>query len=224
MDDPLPPLNAAEVRVLGSLIEKQLTTPDNYPLSLNALVNACNQLTNREPVVAFEEHTVLAALEGLRGKRLATLFSGQESRVAKYKHTLTDALLLTPGEVALLTVLLLRGPQTIGELRARAERLFTFDTLAEAEETLAGLMRRQPEPLVVKLPRQPGTKESRYDHLLAGPIASLSPLPSPASAPVAAPLSGTDDRIAKLEDEVARLGRELAELRQQLAEFRPQLK
>lgn len=141
MDDPLPPLNAADVRVLGSLIEKQLTTPDNYPLSLNALVNACNQLTNREPVVAFEEHTVLAALEGLRGKRLATLFSGQESRVAKYKHTLTNALLLTPGEVALLTVLLLRGPQTIGELRARAERLFTFDTLAEAEETLAGLMR-----------------------------------------------------------------------------------
>lgn len=225
MDDPLPPLNAAEVRVLGSLIEKQITTPDNYPLSLNALVNACNQLTNREPVVAFEEHTVLAALEGLRGKRLATLFSGQESRVAKYKHTLTDALLLTPGEVALLTVLLLRGPQTIGELRARSERLFTFDTLAEAEETLAALISRQPEPLVVKLPRQPGTKESRYAHLLAGPIASLAPLPTPEPAPAAAASgSGSDDRIAKLEDEVARLGRELAELHQQFAEFRQQLK
>ena len=114
MDDPLPPLDAAEVRVLGSLIEKQITTPDYYPLTLNALTNACNQLTNREPVVSLDDQTVVRALDKLRDKRLATLFTGAESRVAKYKHTLTDALLLTPGEVALLCVLMLRGPQTLG--------------------------------------------------------------------------------------------------------------
>src|SRR5262249_46905785 len=128
MGDPLPPLNPNEVRVLGSLIEKAITTPDYYPLSLNALTNACNQLSNREPVMALEENHVVRALDALRDKRLATLFSGGESRVAKYKHTLTDALLLTPAEVALLTVLMLRGPQTVGELRTRSERLFAFET------------------------------------------------------------------------------------------------
>src|SRR6185436_17715803 len=174
MDDPLPPLNATEIRVLGSLIEKQISTPDYYPLTLNALTNACNQLTNRDPVVAFDESTVVRAIEGLREKRLATLFAGQESRVAKYKHTLTDALLLTPAEVALLTVLMLRGSQTIGELRSRSERLFTFDTLPEVEETLNALANREPQPLVTKLPRQPGTKESRYAQLLGGPIESTA--------------------------------------------------
>ncbi|MGH7945220.1 MAG: YceH family protein, partial [Opitutaceae bacterium] len=169
MDDPLPPLDPAEVRVLGSLIEKQITTPDYYPHTLNALVNACNQLTNRDPVVAFEDQTVVRALDRLREKRLATLFTGAESRVAKYKHTLTDALLLTPGEVALLCVLMLRGPQTLGELRTRSERLFTFDTMPEVEEALNALASRQSQPLVVKLPRQPGTKEPRYAHLLSGP-------------------------------------------------------
>src|SRR4051794_14618672 len=159
MDDPLPPLNAAEVRVLGSLIEKQITTPDYYPLSLNALTNACNQLTNREPVVSFDETTVVRAIDGLREKRLATLFTGGESRVAKYKHTLNDALLLTPAETALLNVLMLRGPQTIGELRTRAERLYAFESPADVEETLSALSIRQPQPLVAKLPRQPGTKE-----------------------------------------------------------------
>src|ERR1044071_2464593 len=129
MDDPLPPLTATEVRVLGSLIEKAITTPDYYPLSLNALTNACNQLTNREPVMTLAENEVVRAIDGLRDKRLATLFSGAESRVAKYKHTLTDALLLTPAEVALLTVLMLRGPQTVGELRTRSERLFAFESL-----------------------------------------------------------------------------------------------
>src|SRR5947207_13121406 len=117
MDDPLPPLNAPEIRVLGSLIEKQITTPDYYPLTLNALTNACNQLTNRDPVVSFDDQTVVRALDNLREKRLATVYQGAESRVAKYKHTLNDALLLTPAETALLCVLMLRGPQTIGELR-----------------------------------------------------------------------------------------------------------
>src|SRR5688572_27120810 len=170
MDDPIPPLSAAEVRVLGSLIEKQITTPDYYPLTLNALTNACNQLTNRDPVVSFDETVVVRALDALREKRLATMFTGQESRVAKYKHTLTDALLLTPAEVALLCVLMLRGPQTIGELRTRSERLFSFDTLPEVEETLNALASRQPQALVTKLPRQPGTKESRYAQLLSGSI------------------------------------------------------
>ncbi len=218
MDDALPSLNAAEARVLGSLIEKQITTPDYYPLTLNALTNACNQLTNRDPVVAFDEAIIVRAIDGLRDKRLATLFTGQESRVAKYKHTLTDRLLLTPAEVALLCVLLLRGPQTIGELRTRSERLFAFDTLPEVEESLNGLAARQPQPLVAKLARQPGTKESRYAQLLSAPVdtASLPPaekqnLPKPATAIVHV----ENERIAKLEQEVA-------ELKQQFAEFKKQ--
>jgi uncharacterized protein len=223
MDDPLPPLDAAEVRVLGSLIEKQITTPDYYPLTLNALTNACNQLTNREPVVAFDEQTVVRALDGLREKRLATLFTGAESRVAKYKHTLTDALLLTPGEVALLCVLMLRGPQTLGELRTRSERLFTFDTMLEVEEALNALASRSPQPLVAKLPRQPGTKESRYSHLLSGPLTPTPTVeagvrPEPATLVVRA----ENERIAKLEQEIIELRRELGELKQQFADFRKQ--
>lgn len=222
MDDPLPPLNPAEIRVLGSLIEKQISTPDYYPLTLNALTNACNQLTNRDPVVQFDDQTVVRGLDGLRDKRLATLFAGAEARVAKYKHTLTDRLLLTPGEVALLCVLMLRGPQTMAELRTRTERLFTFDTLPEVEETLNALSVRQPQPLVAKLPRQPGTKESRFAQLLSGPIdlpaAEQAVRPEPATLAVRA----ENERIAKLEQETADLKRELVELKQQFAEFRKQ--
>jgi uncharacterized protein YceH (UPF0502 family) len=224
MDDPLPLLTAAEVRVLGALIEKQITTPDYYPLTLNALTNACNQLTNRDPVVAYDDQTVVRAIDGLREKRLATLFSGAESRVAKYKHTLTDALLLTPGEVAVLCVLMLRGPQTLGELRTRSERLFSFDTLPEVEATLQALASRQPQPLITKLPRAPGTKESRYAQLLAGPVDVASAQPE--TAPVvsaSAPAGPTPNaRIEQLEEEVASLRRELAELRQAVADFRRQ--
>ena len=228
MDDPLPPLSAAEVRVLGSLIEKQITTPDYYPLTLNALTNACNQLTNREPVVSYDDQIVLQAIDGLRDKRLATHYSGAESRVAKYKHSLTDRVLLTPAEVALLCVLMLRGPQTIGELRTRAERMFKFDALPEVEETLNALAARQPDPLVMKLPRQPGTKESRYTHLLSGPVelpAEAGRVIAGASSPVATPppaATMADDRVGKLEQETAALRRELAELKQQFAEFRKQ--
>ena len=224
MDDPLPPLSAAEVRVLGSLIEKQITTPDYYPLTLNALTNACNQLTNREPVVAFDEQTVVRALDGLRDKRLATLFTGAESRVAKYKHTLTDAILLTPAEVALLCVSMLRGPQTVGELRTRSERLFRFDSLPEVEETLHALAGRQPQPLVAKLARQPGTKESRYAQLLSGPV-EVSPASADAQVrpePATIAVRAENERIAKLELECAELRRELAELQRQFAEFRKQ--
>ncbi len=224
MDDPVPLLTAAEVRVLGALIEKQITTPDYYPLTLNALTNACNQLTNRDPVVAYDDPTIVRAIDGLREKRLATLFSGAESRVAKYKHTLTDALLLTPGEVAVLCVLMLRGPQTLGELRTRSERLFSFDTLPEVEATLQALASRQPAPLIAKLPRAPGTKESRYAQLLAGPVEVSSA--SPETAPVAAatrPAGPTPEvRIEQLEQDVAALRRELADLRQTFADFRRQ--
>lgn len=222
MDDPLPALTAAEVRVLGALIEKQITTPGYYPLTLNALTNACNQLTNREPVVAFDEQTVVRAVDGLREKRLATLYAGAESRVAKYKHTLTDALLLTPGEVALLCVLMLRGPQTPGELRPRTERLYKFDTLPEIEAALEALAARQPRSLVAKLPRQPGTKESRYAQLLAGPVERPTAPGEAAPAPAAPPPAPVPDRITQLEQEVADLRRELAGVRQELAAFRRQ--
>lgn len=222
MDDPLPPLNAAEVRVLGSLVEKQITTPDYYPLTLNALTNACNQLTNRDPVVQFDEQTVVRALDGLREKRLATLFTGAESRVAKYKHTLTDRLLLTPGEVALLCVLMLRGPQTIGELRTRSERMFDFESLPDVEEALDGLAARLPQPLAAKLPRQPGTKESRHAHLLSGPVELAPAEPALRPEPATLAVRAENERLAKLEQEAAELRRELSELKQQFAEFRRQ--
>ncbi len=225
MDDSLAPLTAAEVRVLGSLIEKQITTPDYYPLTLNALTNACNQLTNREPVVAFDETVIVRAIDGLREKRLATLFSGAESRVAKYKHTLTDALLLTPAEVALLCVLMLRGPQTVGELRVRCERLFKFDTLPELEEALNALASRQPQPLVTRLPRLPGTKESRYAQLLSGPIESpaIATTDTSVRREFTPPASNpSDERLGRLEAELASVKQELASLKETFAEFRRQ--
>ena len=221
MDDTLPPLNAAEARVLGSLIEKQISTPDYYPLTLNALTNACNQLTNRDPVLSLDEQTIVRALDGLRDKRLATLFHGAESRVAKYRHNLGDVIPLTPAEVAIVCVLMLRGPQTVGELRTRTERLHPFENLAEVETVLNELSARQP-PLLAKLPRQPGTKESRYAHLLSGPVELPSgdrPVPiEPATAAVRA----ENDRIAALETQTAELRRELDELKQQFANFRKQ--
>lgn len=219
-------LTPEETRVLGSLIEKQIATPDYYPLTLNALTNACNQLTNREPVVAYDDQVVLRALDGLREKRLATLYHGADSRVARYKHTVPDEILLTPAEMALLCVLMLRGPQTVGELRTRAERLFTFDNLTEVEEALTALATRDPAPLVTKLPRQPGTKEARYTQLLSAPIA-VAPTSAPggnesSTAPSAPPAPADRDRIAQLETETAALRRELAELRDQFAQFKKQ--
>lgn len=221
MDDPLPLLSANEVRVLGSLIEKQITTPDYYPLTLNALTNACNQLTNRDPVMSLDEQTIVRALDGLREKRLATLFHGAESRVAKYKHALGDILPLAPAEVAVLCVLMLRGPQTIGELRTRTERIHAFENLGEVEATLNELAARQP-PLVAKLSRLPGTKESRYAHLLSGPVEAIAPDRAPPLEPATAAVRAEDDRFAKLEAEVAALRQELADVRQEFAAFRKQ--
>ena len=162
-------LTETEARVLGSLVEKQLTTPEYYPLTLNALINACNQKNNREPVVSFDESTVSRCLENLRDRNLVYVFYGSTSRVPKYKHMLPSVYELDPAETAVIDVMLLRGPQTLGELRTRTERLHGFSGLGEIQETLDGLARRD-EPLVVRLPVQPGQKEARFAHLLSGEI------------------------------------------------------
>src|SRR6202011_2165892 len=157
-------LNDVEARVLGALVEKDVTTPDYYPLSLNALVNACNQKNNRDPVMSLDEETVREALDTLHGKNLAGPAGGADSRVTKYEHRLQEAFNFTRGETAILCVLLLRGPQTPGELRGRTERMHRFEDLTEVQSSLQRLMQRDP-PLVKVLQRQPGTKESRYMHL-----------------------------------------------------------
>ncbi len=225
MEAPLPLLTAHEVRILGCLVEKAVTTPDYYPLTLNSLTLACNQQSNRDPVVAFEETTVVRALDGLREKRLASVFTGAESRVSKYKHSLNDAVLLTPAEVGLLCVLMLRGPQTLAELRTRTERFQPFESLAEVEEAMQILASRPSQPLVVKLPRPPGTKEPRYAHLFSGPL-DVAALSSSATATTAEPATlavrAENERLAQLESATAALRAELADLRQQFAEFRKQ--
>jgi len=218
-------LNDIETRVLGSLVEKDVTTPDYYPLSLNALVNACNQKNNRDPVMNLDEDSVRQALETLQEKRLAGPTSSADSRVTKYEHRLQEVFNFTRGETAALCVLLLRGPQTPGELRGRTERMHRFEDLTEVQSSLQRLMQRDP-PLARVLPRQPGTKESRYKHLLAGdaeeadaPDVNVARAPSPASVH-----SSFDDarRIAHLESEVSDLRKEVADLKQELASFRKQ--
>jgi uncharacterized protein YceH (UPF0502 family) len=212
-------LNEIETRVLGSLVEKDVTTPDYYPLSLNALVNACNQKNNRDPVMNLDDETVQQALASLQEKRLAGPTSSADSRVTKYEHRLQEAFNFTRGETAVLCVLLLRGPQTPGELRGRTERMHRFEDLTEVQSTLQRLMQRDP-PLVRVLARQPGTKESRYKHLLAGDAEDVVDQ-SHAPAPVRGD-SADADRIARLEDEVANLQKEVADMKQQFASFRKQ--
>ena len=212
-----PTLTENEVRVLGALIEKDNTTPEYYPLSLNALVNACNQKSNRDPVMQLNENAVRDALSGLQEHRLAGPAGGADSRVTKYEHRTQEVFNFTRGEVALLCVLLLRGPQTPGELRGRTERMHHFETLDDVQSALQKLMQRQP-PLAKVLPRQPGTKESRYVHLLAGDVA-VAELPQTTAA---SQDSGDGERMARLEEEVGALRREVAELREQLERFRRQ--
>ena len=209
-------LTDVEARVLGSLAEKESTTPDYYPLSLNALVNACNQKSNRDPVMNLDEDAVRDALDSLNAKNLAGTASGAESRVTKYEHRLQEVFNFTRGEAALICVLLLRGPQTPGELRSHSERMYQFIELSDVFSVLQRLMQREPA-LVRVLPRQPGTKEARYMHLLCGDSA---PAASPMSAPDGAQPS--DDRVARLEAAVEALRTELAEVRAQLASFRKQ--
>ena len=219
----LPILDAIEVRVLGALIEKDLTTPDYYPLSLNALVNACNQINNREPVMSLGEPDVARALDKLREKRLAVVITGGDSRVMKFAHKTREVLELSRPEVSLLCLLLLRGPQTVGELRGRSGRMHEFADLADAQTILGQLANRETPQvsLVTLLPRAPGTKESRYAHLLSGEPASLAAAADPtAAATVVAPLSSDTVRLAQLEADNTSLKQQLADLRRDFDEFR----
>lgn len=213
------PLTETEVRVLGSLIEKDITTPEYYPLSLNALMNACNQKSNREPVMQLSEDHVRDALEGLQQQRMAGPARGADSRVPKYEQRLQEVFNFTRAEIAVLCVLLLRGPQTPGELRGRTERLFHFETLDDVQSALQKLMQRDP-PLAKVLVRQPGTKESRYAHLLAGEVEEVS-TPARLESGVNRS-SGDTERIIRLEEEVIELRRELGEVRDQVEKFKRQ--
>src|ERR1039458_5503098 len=202
-------LTETEVRVLGSLIEKDIATPEYYPLSLNALVNACNQKTNRDPVMQLDEDTVRDALEGLQEQRMAGPARGADSRVTKYEQRLQEVFNFTRPEIAVLCVLLLRGPQTPGELRGRAERMHRFEALDDVQSALQKV-----------LPRQPGTKESRYAHLFAGDVVEAD---APLQTGAAAGRNPADaERIARLEEEVAELRREVSEVKDQLERFRRQ--
>lgn len=220
-------LTETETRVLGSLIEKDITTPDYYPLSLNALVNACNQKNNRDPVMMLDEPSVRDALSTLQEKRLAGPASGADSRVTKFEHRLQEVFNFDRREIAVICVLLLRGPQTPGELRGRTDRMYHFDTLEDVVSTLDRLAQREP-PLTAILTRQPGTKESRYTHLFSDESPEANPeqaLPStgPGQAlPGTAAPTPTSGRILALEQEVAALRSELSEVQQQLAAFRKQ--
>jgi uncharacterized protein YceH (UPF0502 family) len=212
-------LTENEVRVLGSLIEKDITTPEYYPLSLNALLNACNQKSNRDPVMQLNENAVRDALEGLQEHRMAGPARGADSRVTKYEQRLQEVFNFTRPEIAVLCVLLLRGPQTPGELRGRAERLHRFETLDDVQSALQKLMQREP-PLAKVLPRQPGTKESRYAHLFAGDVVEAGPM-----VPVGAAVennSADAERMVRLEQEVTELRAEVAAVKDQMERFRKQ--
>jgi uncharacterized protein len=215
-----PELSETELRVLGALVEKEVTTPEYYPLSLNALVNACNQKSNREPVMSLDEDAVRKALRSLTDQYMARSASG-DSRVVKYEHRLNELYNFHRHEIAVICVLMLRGPQTPGELRTRCERLYEFADLDAVHAALNLLMRREP-PLVKVLPRQPGTKESRYMHLLAGEVATNAGQESSEQRVEEAASVGQAERIAQLEAELSELSRQLATLREQFAAFQKQ--
>ena len=209
-------LSDVETRVLGSLIEKDLTTPEYYPLSLNALVHACNQKSNRDPLMNLDEDAVRQALRSLNQKELAGPADNMDSRVSKFEHRLQEAFNFTRHEIAILCELLLRGPQTPGELRSRADRMHRFEDLGIVQSTLQRLMKREP-PLAKMLPRVPGTKEARYAHLLSGDVEAWEPGPVSESAVTSSSIDG--ERIARLEHEVADIQKEVADLKQRLAAF-----
>ena len=215
-------LDEVEVRVLGALVEKQLTTPEYYPLTLNGLTTACNQKSNREPVVDFSEKTVVRALEGLRDKNLARMLSGAEMRVPKYYHLFAEAFGFTAQEVGVLCVLMLRGPQTVGEIRSRSGRLYEFADLEQVEATLQGLVERADGALVKKLPRQAGFKESRYAQLLAGEPQIVAEDTEPQLERATLEVRAENERLALLEAQVQEMGREIEAIRQEFAEFKKQ--
>jgi uncharacterized protein YceH (UPF0502 family) len=209
-------LDPAAIRVLGSLIEKELSTPDHYPLSLNALTSACNQSSNRDPVMSLDEGTVSQAIDGLRRQGLVRSIQAIGSRVPKYQHLVAEAGELTRTELAVLCVLALRGPQTQAEVRTRATRLLPGDDPGGIDAALEALIAREPEPVVARLTRRPGQKEVRYAHRLGGEVAyTVDDLPSAAPA-------GAADRIVALEELTRELRNEVADLREQLAAFRRQ--
>lgn len=211
------PLDPVAVRILGALVEKEFTTPDNYPLSLNALTAACNQASNRDPVMDLDEAAVAAALKELIRRSLAREVHRSDSRVKRYRHLLSDTLHMHPPEMAALCVLLLRGPQTVGEIKGRTGRMFEFIDLAHVEITLDSLVTFS-TPLAAPLPRQPGQKEVRYAHTLAG---EPQPFEPPARGNVTAAETPTQpDRVDALEQELAALRAEMAELRAQFDAFR----
>lgn len=209
-------LNSTEVRILASLVEKQLTTPEYYPLTLNALLAACNQKSNRDPVMSLTDTEVLTAIDGLRDRNLVYLHYGSTSRTVKYKHMLPSIYELEPPATAVMAVLMLRGPQTLGEIRDRSGRLYEFGGIPEVAEQLDELARRD-EPLVIKLERQPGQKDARYAHLLSGPVeagitAQLTRRETPAD----------NNKISELERKLAEMREEFTALRGEFAEFRKQ--
>jgi uncharacterized protein len=215
-------LSDVAARVLGALVEKEITTPEYYPLSLNALVNACNQKTNREPVMNLDESEVAAALRSLSELELAGAADTSDSRVRKYEHRLQEVFNFTRPETAVLCVLLLRGAQTPGEIRGRGERLHHFEELSDVQAGLQKLMQRDPV-LVKVLPRQPGTKESRYAHLLCGDVQDSQREEKRESVgEISRGLATDAARVARLETELAELKNEVTELKQQLAQFRKQ--
>ncbi|HEX5735864.1 MAG TPA: DUF480 domain-containing protein [Blastocatellia bacterium] len=215
-------LDSVEVRVLGSLVEKQTTTPEYYPLSLNALTHACNQKSSRDPVVSYDDRTVTQALDSLRDKKLVWLFRGADSRVPKYGHIFPEAFDLNNKEVAVMCVLMLRGPQTVGEVRGRTTPLYNFESLGDVEATLEGLIEREGQNLVMKLPRQVGMKESRYAHLLSGPISVEEIEAALRTETRAGKTQALEERVNSLQEEVARLREQLSGLEQQFSDFKKQ--
>jgi hypothetical protein len=209
-------LDPLALRVLGSLIEKELSTPDHYPLSLNALTSACNQSSNRDPVMSLEEGAVSQAIDGLRRQGLVRSIQAIGSRVPKYQHLLAEAGELTRVELAILCVLALRGPQTLAEVRTRAARLVPGDDPGSTDAALESMIAREPEPVVTRLPRRPGQKEVRYAHRLGGEVVyAVDDIPATTPA-------GSTDRIDALEELTRELRNEVADLRAQLAAFRKQ--
>lgn len=216
----MPSLNEIEIRLLGALIEKQITTPEYYPLTLHALTAACNQKNNRNPVMSLNEREVENALDSLREKNLAYVFHGSTSRVPKFKHVAPEVLQLNPAELAVMCVLMLSGAQTAGEIRTRGSRLYEFKGLDEVDETLRGLSTRD-EPLVTKLSRQPGQKEARFAHLLSGePHVEQTAEEQPSPRPVSR--ASHDERLAGLEQQIQKLTGQVESLSTQFAEFKKQ--
>ncbi len=214
-------LNEYELRVLGALVEKQIATPDYYPLSLNALMNGCNQKSHRDPVVSYDEATVARAIDGLKEKKIIYVFHGSEARVPKYGHLFPKAYELNEVEVAVMCVLILRGPQTPGELRSRTSHLHNIEQLSDVETTLQSLSSRE-QPLVVRMARLPGARESRYAHLFGGPV-SVDDVTASPKTELATPRVPVDDgRLARFEEEIRSMRREIDELKQEFAKFKSQ--